>query len=401
MIKLYSKPLEKSIELHRIIGHIKGSDPGPTVIFLGGIHGNEPAGVFALHTVIQELKEKGTTIRGSIYAIAGNLWALQRGIRYEQEDLNRLWSLQAVKKLQNGVSGTESKDKHEQIALYQTLKEILELETGPYYFFDLHTTSSKTIPFITVNDNLLNRKFTSQYPLPIVLGIEEYLQGPLLSYVNELGYVAFGFEGGQHDDLDAVKNHIAFTYISLIFSHSLSKNEIDFDHYFNFLKKSIHLNTGFYEIFNHFGLDENDTFKMNPGYINFQKIKKNEVLAIHNDKTVKSAKNGKIFMPLYQNKGTDGFFIIKGIPRFFLKLSALLRIINLDSFLTWLPGIHWYSEKRDTLMVNLKLAPFLTKDFFHLLGYRSKTIDKDHLIMKNREVASRKQDYEDTTWFKK
>ena len=35
-------------------------------------------------------------------------------------------------------------------------------------------------------------------------GIEEYLNGPLLSYINELGYVAFGFEGGQHDDISAI-----------------------------------------------------------------------------------------------------------------------------------------------------------------------------------------------------
>ena len=39
---------------------------------------------------------------------------------------------------------------------------------------------------------------------PIVLGIEEYLQGPLLSYINTLGYVSLGFESGQHDNKQAI-----------------------------------------------------------------------------------------------------------------------------------------------------------------------------------------------------
>ena len=48
MIKVYSKALDQSIEVDRLIGQIRGEQPGPTIIFLGGMHGNEPSGVFAL-----------------------------------------------------------------------------------------------------------------------------------------------------------------------------------------------------------------------------------------------------------------------------------------------------------------------------------------------------------------
>ena len=54
--------------------------------------------------------------------------------------------------------------------------------------------------------------------MPIVLGIEEFLNGPLLSYINEMGYVAFGFEGGQHDSPLAYKNHKSFIYLSLLYA---------------------------------------------------------------------------------------------------------------------------------------------------------------------------------------
>ncbi|MDC8006333.1 succinylglutamate desuccinylase/aspartoacylase family protein [Aureisphaera galaxeae] len=401
MVQLYSKPLDRSIEVQRVIGKVKGSLPGPTIVFLGGIHGNEPAGVFALHQLMDELKSKQISVRGSIYAIAGNLGALRNGKRFEKEDLNRLWSFDQVKQFLNSNGTPLNMDREEQVDLYRCFETILESETGPYYFFDLHTTSSETLPFITVNDNLLNRKFTSQYPVPIILGIEEYLEGPILSYVNELGYVAFGFEGGQHDNKASVENHLAFSYLSLVFTQSVSREDIDYHHYLQVLAKNTPFSPSFYEIFDHFGLPRGHDFTMNPGYVNFQKIRKGQELANYQGEKVHAPQSGHIFMPLYQSQGTDGFFIIRTIPKVFLRLSAFLRKMGFDRYLTLLPGVRWKSERKDSLIVNLKLARFFTKDFFHLLGYRSKKVDRNHLIMKNREVASRRGDYENSEWYKK
>ena len=140
---------------------------------------------------------------------------------------------------------------------------------------------------------------------------------------------------------------------------------------------------------------------MHPGFVNFQRIKKGQKLAVCNEEEVISQHNGRVFMPLYQNQGGDGFFMVRNIPSFLLKLSAVLRKIHLDNLLTYLPGVRWQSEKRLALVVNRKLARFFTKDFFHLLGYRSKEIDKDHLVMKNRESVSRKKDYQEADWWNK
>jgi hypothetical protein len=106
-------------------------------------------------------------------------------------------------------------------------------------------------------------------------------------------------------------------------------------------------------------------------------------------------------MPLYQGKGDDGFFIIKKIPSVFLKLSKILRKTSVDRLFVLLPGISWGSDIKDELVVNLKVARFFTKQFFHLMGYRSKIKDTTHLNMKNREVAARNKDYKDQDWFKK
>ena len=78
MITLQSKVLNKTIETDRIIGHIQGDKKGPTIIFIGGIHGNEPAGIFALDHVMRQLHESSMAVSGTIYALAGNLKALKK-----------------------------------------------------------------------------------------------------------------------------------------------------------------------------------------------------------------------------------------------------------------------------------------------------------------------------------
>ncbi len=398
MVKIHSTVLNQTLEIKRIIKHLKGSQSGPTLIFIGGIHGNEPSGVFALQQVLDELQKKKVPITGNVYALSGNLWALEHNKRYDKQDLNRLWTHENMQKVLNNHLEIRNEDISQQMDLYQTIRDIVQKESGPFYFMDLHTTSSETVPFLTVNDSLLNRKFTNQYPVPIILGIEEYLEGPLLSYINELGYVAFGFEAGQHDDPSSVQNHVAFIYLTLVFTGSISKTSINYPHYYSILFDNSMEFKHIYEIYYRHEIINGDTFKMEPGFINFQEIRKGQELAKSNGKVITAQRDGRIFMPLYQNLGDDGFFTIKRTPKLFLKLSAALRKIRFDHILPLLPGVQWGSDKKDVLTVDLKIARFFTKQFFHLLGYRNKKIDETHLRVRNREIASKTKEYKNTSW---
>lgn len=398
MVEVHSIALEKSIKVNRIIGHIKGNEKGPTIVFTGGIHGNEPSGVFALQKAIDFLTINRIPINGTIYAISGNLQALKKGERYLKQDLNRLWTSERMNDITRNEPINKNKDQEEQEEINDCINEIILKESGPFYFMDLHTTSSETIPFLTVNDSLLNRKFTTQYPVPLILGIEEYLEGPFLSFINELGYVAFGFEGGQHDDLASIENHEAFIYLSLVFSESLDKEHINFQHYFDILAKTSVDSRNIYEIFYHYKIKKEEDFKMNLGFLNFQRIKKGQNLAKSNSNTIHSSSNGRMLMPQYQKQGDDGFFIIRKIPQFYLNLSSFFRKIRLDRVLPIMPGVTWESKNRNALIVNRNVAWLFAKQFFHLLGYRSKTLDKSHYIIKNREAASKTEDYSSAQW---
>lgn len=395
-IRVHSEALASTIEIDRIIGHIQGDKKGPTLIFMGGVHGNEPAGVFGLQRVFSQLDPK--KVRGNIYGVAGNLWALKHGERYQKEDLNRLWTQQRMHSLAQNGQPPRHQDEAEQIEIHKIIQEILNKDAGPYYFFDIHTTSSETLPFLTVNDSLLNRNYTVQYPLPIILGIEEYLDGPLLSYINELGYVAFGFEAGQHDDMASIESSISFIYLSLIFTGCVQKEDIDFHKYHDRLAKTTGDYRHIYEIFFRYLIKDDEAFEMLPGFYNFQRIKEQQHIANSNGKPIKAKNAGRIFMPLYQPKGVDGFFAIKKIIPLFLSLSAFIRKYRLDRLLLLLPGVQWLDKEKSGLIVNKRIARFLAKDIFHLFGYRSVQVDQHHLKMYNREATARLSEYLHEPW---
>ncbi len=397
-MKAHSSTDQISIQTDRIIGKIIGKTHEPVVVFFAGVHGNEPAGVYALQEVFTNLNKN--LIKGSVYGIIGNIKALEKKQRYIDKDLNRLWTKEQLQNLNSKES--LSIEEKEQAELLCFLTNLFKIFTGPIYFIDFHTTSSKTLPFITINDALINRKFSSLFPVPVVLGIEEYLNGPLLSYINELGYVSLGFESGQHDEKSAILNSISFIFLALVFANILNKREVEeFPYYISQLKNQSHNISDIFEIIYLYKVKNNDHFKMQPDFKSFQTIKKGLLLAKYNNINIVSKYNARVFMPLYQNQGKEGFFIIKKIKPVFLKLSMLLRRFRADSLLVLLPGIHWKDDSKSALYVNLKVAQFLAKPIFHLLGYRSKQRDATHITLYNRERVSKTKMYKKENWYKK
>lgn len=91
-------------------------------------------------------------------------------------------------------------------------------------------------------------------------------------------------------------------------------------------------------------------------------------------------------MPLYQSSGEDGFFIIRRVPAWALRLSIVLRKLKFERFLTWLPGVSRSKHHPDALIVNKRIARFLAIQIFHLLGYRRKQADGDVMIFSRREI---------------
>jgi len=397
MTEVHSKALKKPTFVSRIIKKLEGSKKGITVVVFAGIHGNENSGIFAIQEVFKRIEQ--FDINGTIYGVSGNLKALEVNKRFIDEDLNRIWTFENLERLiRKKELNTEEKEQSE---LFDLLNEIVSLNPGPFYFLDLHTTSSKTLPFITISDALINRRFSKLFPVPIVLGIEEYLNGPLLTYINQLGYVSLGFESGQHDEINSIKNHMSFLFLVLVYTRVIKQEDIiDFKDHYNAINNASNNHTEIYEVVHLHRIKQNDVFKMINGFNSFQPIKKGILLAESNGKQIKSEKKGILFMPLYQEIGEDGFFIIRKVKPIFLRLSAILRKTKADNLLVLLPGIHWENKRKHVLKVDLKIARFYVKQIFHLFGFRSKQVDETHLKLYNRARNARTKLYEKESWFK-
>ena len=228
------------------------------------------------------------------------------------------------------------------------------------------------------------------------------MNGPLLSYINTLGYVSLGFESGQHDDKSAISNAVAFVHLALYRSNVLkAENEEEVQPFYRQLKRFAHNLNDTFEITYLHRIRNGEEFTMRPDFESFQKITKNTFLAVSDGDEIRSEYNARIFMPLYQEKGREGFFIIRKIEPFFLKLSSALRKLKADGLLVLLPGVSWYNNKKGALLVDLKVARFLAKPIFHLLGYRNKQIDETHIRLYNRERVSKLDSYKKLKWYKK
>ena len=390
----------------RIRWHGKGPADGPLLVLFAGIHGNEPAGIKAIDGLIGELMAREDEFCGSFYVITGNRRALDLGVRYIDTDLNRLWErvdadapadLGAYRASPEPQGSGEPSEHHgsshhsepseyaESREIRQTIDEILRRhasKASDIIFSDLHTTSSESCAFILINDTLANRRMARKFPLPQILGIEENIQGTLLSYINNLGYKSIGFEAGAHDSEASVTRTRAFLKLLLHNSGILLMDEHKKRIEESRLEVYESVPADYYQIKHHQYVEDPRKFHMKPGFENFDSVQAGQLLATEDNEEVTAPMTGRIFMPLYQEKGHDGFLIIRKVPLLWIGLSAYLRGDFTHSILQRLPGVSVAGPR--ALRVDLSIARFFVKDIFHLLGYRVTRQDESTLICYRR-----------------
>jgi succinylglutamate desuccinylase len=365
-----------------LIGAVRGVEPGPTQIVLGGVHGNEPAGVLACRRAFSLLKEKQSAIRGEVVFLAGNTRALLKGSRYIDADLNRRWPAHNAGRV--SAVRVRTSESLEQRELLAELEKALTTARGEVHFLDLHTTSALGVPFATVGDTLRNRRFAMNFPATIVLGLEEQIDRTLLEYLNNLGVVTMGFEAGQHMAESSVRHHEAVIWIAMVAAGNLRADDLP--------ELSRHLATlerasggvSIVEVRYRHAIRAEDRFRMEPGFANFQCVKKGELLARDHRGQIKARESGLVLLPLYQALGDDGFFLGREVRPFWLKLSAILRRLRVADYVHWLPGVHRDPGNEMDLLVNTQIARILPLQVFHLLGFRKRSWTRKYLVVSRR-----------------
>jgi hypothetical protein len=253
------------------------------------------------------------------------------------------------------------------------------------FVLDLHSTSAEGQPFATVGDTLRNRQFAQKFPVSILLGIEEQLDGTMLEYLNNAGAVTLGFEGGQHVAESTVEKHIAMVWLALANSGILAAKDIH-----NLEQHVVHLtNTGkgmrIFEVRYRHSITPADEFSMLPGFNNFDPVEHGQVLAHDKHSEVRAPESGLILMPLYQPLGEDGFFIGRQISSFWLWLSGIVRRLRIQQMVHVLPGVSRDPGDAATLIVDTTVARIFPLQIFHLLGFRRRRWVKNKLVVSRRK----------------
>jgi hypothetical protein len=353
-------------DIQRVFGVVEGQDTGRHAVYFAGIHGNEPAGIWALKRVLKTIEENKIPFRGKLWALGGNLPALQQKIRYIDKDLNRIWFTEFNDQYYSPNGTAESSQRKE---IEDTIKAIVAEATDEVFIFDLHTTSSQSVPFVSISDTLRNRKVIEDIPAPLVLGLEEQMEGTLFNFLSEVGISMALFEAGQHELVSSIDSHEAFIWLTLMKLDFVRASEYpDIHKHYELLAKEGIFNRRIFQLKYKHMLPVVHDFTMLPGFVNFQKVKKNTLLAKEEGAEVRAPKSGRIFMPLYQPQGAEGFFIIEQIQEFWLRISEWVRKTQIDRFIWILPGVRKYGD--GAFIVNRHIARFTVAPIFHLLGYR-------------------------------
>jgi predicted deacylase len=352
----------------RVVGDLGDPGAGPTLVVVGGMHGNEPAGVAAARAVIERCRAAGLTLRGRLLALSGNLAALELGMRFLGRDLNRMWSAQ---ELQGGPGGAGNSEERERGDLRVHLAAAIADAQGPLVVLDLHSTSAAGAPFSILADTLSNRRLALRLPVPAILGLEERVAGTLLSWIGDQGLGAIGFEGGQHVDPGTARSSEAAIWILLEALGLLRAVQLPWlagmrAH----LAQAARGLPAVVEVRSRPSVRAEDRFEMRPGYGNFQRVARGELLARDVRGDVRAREAGRVLLPLYQGQGDDGFFLTRDVRPAWLSLSGALRRVGGGRLAPYLPGVSAHPAHPDQLLVDRRIARWRALDLLHLLGYR-------------------------------
>ena len=318
-MKCYIYQLDKISEIRvktrvmeRIIGDIGNSESGKLILCMGAVHGNEISGMLALERVFNFLNQNHIQLNGRFVGLRGNLQAIKRGQRYIDKDLNRVWSDEMI---QTALEKPYLFAEYLEIKqLFETFQEIGFSDYPEKVFLDLHTTSAENGTFTLVEELASTAYMAEHLHAPIVLGLHKGLLNTSIPYMHMHGFTAIGFEAGKIGSHQAIDNQELTIWQVLYLNGFLEWEQVpdNVQNYTILLEQTSHLPEILKLDYCH-KIRPEDNFKMMPGFKNFDPIKKGQLLAHDVNGEIRAQSDGFMLMPLYQQEGNDGFFLISEV----------------------------------------------------------------------------------------
>ncbi len=306
--------------MQRLIGRYTGTKRGPLLICFGGMHGNEPAGIQALDLMFKMLEVEPITnpdfqFNGRLVGLRGNLKAIQRKQRYLVKDLNRQWTPENIERIQSAeLRKLDAEDQELKALLNFVHTEVEDYQPDRLIVLDLHTTTAQGGIFSISSDDPESVRIGVELHAPVIKGFLDGIRGTTLHYFNNEHFepetVGVVFESGQHDDPLSVNRAIAALTNCMRTVGCVEADHVENRHDQLLIEYSKHL-PKVAELIEGHPIAPEDEFQMIPGYLNFQAVKKGEIIARDKNGPIEAKADGLLLMPLYQKQGEDGFFLIK------------------------------------------------------------------------------------------
>ncbi|MBD3165837.1 hypothetical protein GF324_04520 [bacterium] len=294
----------------RWIGRAKSPNPGPCLILTAGLHGNEPMGVHAAQNVMKTLRAADNLRRGDVFAFRGNLTALALVKRYIDRDLNRIWAEEHVEEVRKTPrESLYCSEDREMLELLGVLNYALDEASGEPFLMDLHTSSAPSLPFVIGGQGKQFQAIQDELNAPSVHDPKGYFQGSLFSFAERHGLSAMAFEAGRHDDEASACIHEIAVWTVL---RALDMVEPTEKYPATMPESAIPADMSIpreIELFHRHGVRPEESFVMKPGFRNFDRVERGQVIAQDNHGYIHSPDNGFVFLPLYQQSGEDGFYV--------------------------------------------------------------------------------------------
>lgn len=172
----------------------RGLLPAPSVLIIGGMHGNERTGI----TVVQKLQDdifsgKRSVIGGMLTLVLGNPPAIEQNLRaIDGRDLNRYFSKEAL-------SNNEGTSEHQRATV------IAELIREADIVIDLHATNKPSVPFVASKNDDAHRNVFRWFRPECILVDPLYIFGggapvTIDEYADNQGKIGLCFETGWVGD---------------------------------------------------------------------------------------------------------------------------------------------------------------------------------------------------------
>jgi len=368
-------------------GRHEGEAPGPTVIVVGGMHGNEPGGLAAMDRLTDRIDRGELKLRGRLVMLTGNVEACARGVRLIDEDMNRLWTRTRIDRLRSiSLDACASAEEREVWSLSRELDRALDEATWTPLpvVIDLHTASAPSVPFAVARNTLDHAALFRGLPIPIIAGLEEALGGLLLGHAFDRGARTLAIETGPHESETAAEDLESVVLWILIRSGLITGGELSSvrDSFASLRERCAGI-PPIVEVIHRHPVVDRERFVMEDGFRSFDRVAAQQVLAVDHGLPVRAPCRSRLLMPLYQDQGEDGFFIGLERDRPYLWLSEWFRRLRLQWLLGFFPSVRREPGGGDVWRVDRPDHRWV-REALRFFGYREQVELKSGTLLASR-----------------